>query len=110
MSQGDQALNAGVSQTRQSDADAVSLHNLIRAGRSFSGHERNVCFLNTGTPRFADVSAISNLDLADDGRGLAITDWDQDGDLDVWAANRNGPQVRFLRNEVPTSHHYVALS
>ena len=29
------------------------LHQLLRGGRSFSGNERNCCFLNTGGQRFA---------------------------------------------------------
>jgi tetratricopeptide (TPR) repeat protein len=85
------------------------LHQLVHHGRSFSGHERNCCFLNTGTARFANISSISGLDLADDGRGVSIVDWDQDGDLDVWIVNRNGPQVRFLKNDVPTSNHFLAI-
>jgi len=85
------------------------LHQLVHQGRSFSGHERNCCFLNTGAARFANISSISGLDLADDGRGVAIVDWDQDGDLDVWIVNRNAPQVRFLKNDVPTGNHFLAL-
>ena len=45
---------------------------MIKGGRSFSGRERNCCFLNTGQPRFATVSAVSGLDFADDGRALAV--------------------------------------
>ena len=87
----------------------LSLHALIRNGHSFSGRERHCCFLNTGGRQFANVSAISGLDLVDDGRAAACVDWDQDGDLDLWLSNRTGPQVRFLRNDVPTSHHYLAV-
>ncbi len=85
------------------------LHELVRQGRSFSGHERNCCFLNLGEGKFADISSASGWDFPDDGRGLAQVDWDLDGDLDVWLANRNGPQLRYLRNDVPNSHHFVQL-
>ena len=81
----------------------------MRQGWSFSGHERHCVFLNVGGKRFANVSGISGLDIPDDGRGLARVDWDHDGDLDFWISNRNGPQVRFLRNEVPTNNHFLAL-
>ena len=74
------------------------LAQLIREGHSFSGRERNCCFLNTGRGRFADVSAASGLDFPDDGRGLAVVDWDHDGDLDFWVANRTAPSVRCLLN------------
>lgn len=75
-----------------------SLHDLIRGGRSFSGRERNCCFLNLRDGSFGNVSAVSGLDLPDDGRAIARVDWDSDGDLDLWIANRNGPQLRFLQN------------
>ena len=81
----------------------------MRSGRSWSGGERNCCFLNTRGVRFADVSAATGLDLIDDGRAVATVDWDHDGDEDVWLLNRTGPQVRFLRNDVPSENHYVAL-
>ena len=84
------------------------LDQFVRAGLSWSGHERNVALLNTGAapgqrPRFADISALSGFDFPDDGRGLALTDWDGDGDLDVWTMNRTGPQLRFLENTSRTA-------
>ncbi len=85
------------------------LAKLIQQGRSFSGRERNCCFLNVGGGRFADVAGAIALDLIDDGRTLAVTDWDHDGDLDLWLANRTSPRVRMLRNDMPTPHHYLAL-
>jgi thiol-disulfide isomerase/thioredoxin len=87
--------------------DALGL--MLREGRTLSGHERNCCFLNTGGTRFADVSAVSGLDFADDGRGLALVDWDHDGDIDMWSANRTAPAVRFLRNEMHGYNNYLAL-
>jgi thiol-disulfide isomerase/thioredoxin len=76
----------------------------IRDGQSFSGRERNCFFLNTGGLRFADASAAAALDLPDDGRGMVLTDWDGDGDLDVLMTNRNAPRVRFLRNDCASGH------
>ncbi len=90
-----------------------ALNRLLHEDRSFSGHERNCVFLNTGasdgTERFADVSAASGFDFPDDGRAVALCDWDFDGDLDVWVTNRNAPRVRFLRNNSPPKNHYVAI-
>ena len=71
---------------------------MVMSGKSWSARERNVCFLNTGAERFANVSAVSGLDFREDGRAAAVVDWDADGDLDVWLSNRNAPRVRFLRN------------
>ncbi|MCA9197428.1 MAG: ASPIC/UnbV domain-containing protein [Planctomycetales bacterium] len=87
------------------------LADLIRDGASFSGREENCCFLNLQNGQFADTSSAWQWNLPDDGRGLAVVDWDQDGDIDVWLANRTGPQIRLLRNESNSlnSHHFVAL-
>lgn len=71
---------------------------LVRKGASWSGHERNCCFLNTGG-RFASVSHISGLDFPDDGRAVAVSDWDQDGDLDLWFRNRTAPRLRLMLNQ-----------
>jgi Flp pilus assembly protein TadD len=72
----------------------------LREGRSLSGRERSVLFFNIADPdrRFSDVSAISGLDQDGDGRGLALTDWDADGDLDVWISNRTAPTVQVFEN------------
>ena len=87
---------------------------MFSTGRSFSGNERNCCYLNTATRsgadgRFANVSGSSGLDYPDDGRAIAVTDWDQDGDLDLWTSNRNAPRLRFLRNNSPNQKNYLAL-
>lgn len=84
-----------------------ALSSMLTRGRSFSGFERHCCFLNTGVGadrmpgRFADVSAASGLDLIDDGRAVAVVDWDHDGDLDFWVTNRGAPRLRLLLNNLP---------
>jgi hypothetical protein len=40
---------------------------------------------------------------------LAITDWDGDGDLDLWAHNRTAPRLRLLRNSSPKANRSVAF-
>ena len=75
---------------------------LVREGVSWSGHERNSCFLSSGTSgRFLNISEASGFAFPDDGRAMILTDWDGDGDLDSFISNRNAPQVRFLRNDIP---------
>ena len=81
----------------------------VRRGRSFSGNERNCAFLNIGESRFVNVSAVSGFDFPDDSRAVGRVDWDDDGDLDLWITNRNGPQLRFLRNDQPTDNHWISL-
>ena len=72
---------------------------LLREGHSFSGNEPNCAFLNCRAGGFANVSAVTGLDFSDDGRALGVTDWDQDGDLDIWLFSRTGPRLRLMRNE-----------
>jgi len=78
---------------------------MVRQGSSWSGRERNCVMLNCGTDGgnsalpFADVSAISGLDFADDGRAVAVVDWDHDGDLDLWFRNRTAPRLRLMVNQ-----------
>ena len=80
---------------------------LARSGTSWSGRERNCAFLNCGDsapgPRFANVSSATGFDFLDDGRALALVDWDKDGDLDIWSQNRTGPRLRLLRNTTSRS-------
>jgi hypothetical protein len=81
---------------------------LVRNGYSWSGGERNRFFLNGGEGRFHEISHLSGLDQIEDGRGLAIVDWDQDGLLDLWYRNRTAPRLRLMHNQ-RRSHPSVAL-
>jgi thiol-disulfide isomerase/thioredoxin len=85
------------------------LNRMIEEGRSFSGRERNSCFLNDRSGGFSNISAVSGLDFLDDGRAVALVDWDHDGDLDLWTSNRNAPRLRLMRNEMQNENHFVAL-
>ncbi|MFN0130472.1 MAG: ASPIC/UnbV domain-containing protein, partial [Verrucomicrobiales bacterium] len=82
----------------------------MKSGKSFSGRERNCLFLNLHEGTFADASAVSGLDWPDDGRGAATVDWDRDGRLDLVVSNRNGPQLRLLRNGFPKPGGFLSLS
>ena len=88
-----------------------ALGRLIARGRSFSGHERNCFFLNTGDGQFSEVAPVIGFDLDDDGRSVGIVDWDGDGDLDIWLNGRNRPRVRFLKNSVRRNQraHFLSL-
>jgi tetratricopeptide (TPR) repeat protein len=91
----------------------------LRQGHSFSGFEPNCVYLNCrgtqGARGFANVSSVTGLDFPDDGRALGVTDWDQDGDLDIWMGNRTGPRLRLMRNSTieagsnRTDHAQVAF-
>ncbi len=91
------------------------LHQRLDEGFSFSGNERNRVFLNclgqgaSDFADFADVSAVSGLDFADDARGLAFFDLEGDGDLDLWLSNRTAPRARLMRNDSPAAGRSVRL-
>ena len=92
----------------------AAITRMLARGRSLSGHEPNTCFLNLGSggegyPQFADISGAARFDFPDDARAMALTDWDFDGDLDVWLLNRSAPQLRLLRNSKPDGGHFVAF-
>ena len=58
---------------------------------------RNDGPINTGEWQFSDVSAASGADLGIFGMGLAVGDYDNDGDFDLYMTNM-GPN-QLLRNE-----------
>lgn len=72
---------------------------LVRNGHSWSGSERNRFFLNGGSGSFHEMSHLAGLDQIEDGRGLAVVDWDQDGHLDLWYRNRSAPRLRLMLNQ-----------
>jgi enediyne biosynthesis protein E4 len=71
--------------------------------------QKNQVLLNTGT-RFRDVSerAGPGLQIARVGRGMAVGDLDNDGDLDVVINNMDDPPT-LLENRQSTGHHWVAI-
>ncbi len=77
-----------------------AINELIRADGTWSGFERNVFYANNRDGTFSDVSGSIGLDFIEDGRAFAIADFDQDGRQEVFLKNRNGPQLRVLKNEI----------
>jgi len=71
--------------------------------------QKNQLFLNTGG-RFRDVSerAGPGLQLAAVGRGLAVGDLDNDGDVDVVINNVDGSPT-VLKNDQRTMRHWFAV-
>jgi len=65
---------------------------------SFSGGERNRFFLSQSGQQFQDFSAISGADNSGDGRTFCVTDYDQDGWLDIVLVNSNAPSFKLYRN------------
>ena len=93
--------------TRYTDAWA-NLVTAVRNGASWSGGERNCCFLNVAGKRFVDVSSLSGVNFNDDGRAIAICDWDRDGDVDL-AVSVNGGPLLLLENQGPVNGHWIEI-
>ena len=91
----------------------------IRGSRSWNGYETNVLLRNEGLvdghPVFSDVGLALGADAGGDARGLAVADFDHDGDLDMVVTNNPGdtgieeiPPV-LLRNDVGGGRHWLAV-
>ncbi len=76
----------------------MAINELIRSDATWSGHERNIFYANNRDGTFADVSAAAGLDFIEDSRSFALADFDHDGRLELVLKNRNGPQLRVLKN------------
>ncbi|MCZ6698530.1 MAG: ASPIC/UnbV domain-containing protein [Planctomycetota bacterium] len=97
------------SDTERYTAGWAAIYDMVRKGGSWSGRERHCALLNVGDGRFADISSVSGLDFQEDGRGVAVVDWDRDGRLDLWVTNRTGPRLRFLRNAASGDNHFLSV-
>ena len=75
-----------------------AINELIRADGTWSGYERNIFYANNGDGTFSDISGVIGLDFLEDGRAFALADFDHDGRQEVFLKNRNGPQLRILKN------------
>ena len=74
---------------------------------SLNGNERDTLFRNNGDGTFTDVAYVNNADRVEDGRGVAIFDYDQDGRPDV--ALRNYKQPAQLLHNVGTGGNWLEL-
>ena len=70
---------------------------------SLNGRERNCLFRNDGDGTFTDVGWVNDADRIEDGRGLAVLDYDRDGNLDLVLRNYRQP-AQVLRNQGFAGH------
>ncbi len=72
--------------------------------RSFSGYERTRLWSNDGMVSFVEQSRQVGLDSTRDGRGIAVLDHDNDGDLDLFIANQDQPPHLYLNDSASNGH------
>lgn len=77
--------------------------------RSFSGYEKTRVWRNDGLYSFTEHAAALGLDSDRDGRGIAVLDYDNDGDLDVFIANQGQPPQLFA-NQPQQRRHWLGIS
>lgn len=72
--------------------------------------QRHLFYLNDGQGHFAEITDQAGPGLAQPGvgRGSAVADYDDDGDLDLFILNSGRPAV-LLRNDTPPGNHWLAL-
>lgn len=101
------------------DFDNDGYKDLFTANSHFPGLERelgtetalpNSVFRNEGNGRFADVSKAAGPDFQLPGhyRGVAFSDFDNDGRVDAVVSSVDGP-ARLFRNITPDAGHWLAL-
>ncbi len=76
--------------------------------RSLSGYQRSRVLVNRGSEGFADVAGSVGIQDRLDGRGLALADLDNDGDLDAAVANQ-ADRALIYRNDVDGSPGWIAF-
>jgi len=74
---------------------------------TLNGYERNGLFRNNGDGSFTDVGWLNDADRNEDGRGLALVDFDEDGRLDI--AIRNYRQSAVLLKNVGAEGNYASF-
>jgi hypothetical protein len=70
---------------------------------SLNGYERDLLFRNNGDGTFTDTAFPNAADRIEDGRGVALLDYDQDGWVDVLLRNYDQP-AQLLRNSGGAAH------
>jgi hypothetical protein len=75
--------------------------------KSLNGYERNALFRGRGDGRFEDVAHLVGANRIEDGRGVAVADFDRDGLLDIVVQSLDRPAVLLMGRGA--GGHWLAL-
>jgi hypothetical protein len=86
---------------RRRDQSSGTLVNI--GEHSLNGNERDCLLRNNGDGTFIDTGYVNQSDRTEDGRGIAVIDYDQDGSVDVVLRNYKQP-AQLLHNTGGSGH------
>ncbi|MGQ0615015.1 MAG: ASPIC/UnbV domain-containing protein [Planctomycetaceae bacterium] len=89
---------------------SLRLVELLKAGHSFSGHERDFLAWNRRDGRFLEISGVTGADSPSDGRAAVYFDYDDDGDADIFLKAMHGPAHFLFRNDVGQDAAFVRVA
>ena len=76
--------------------------------KSCSGNEPSRLFRNDGLDGFKEIAAEAGVDDRRDGRGIALADFDNDGDLDMFVSNQAAKPILY-RNDIGNKMNWLQL-
>ena len=89
----------GVGRRRdQKDGQLVAI-----GSNSLNGNERDILFRNNRDGTFTDTAYVNRADRVEDGRGVAMFDYNLDGGVDIVLRNYKQP-AQLLRNAADRGH------
>ncbi len=90
-------------------ANGHVMDNVEATERGVTYQQRKSLYRNNGDGTFSDVTAnLGDLAVRHVSRGLAVGDYDNDGDLDALVNNQNA-RAQLLRNNNRNSNHWIAF-
>ena len=84
--------------------------NLQQSPEVVVGPQANMLFVNDAGERFLDVSALTGVDAVGESKGVAVADYDRDGDVDLFVVDQAGTP-HLYRNVTPREgRHWLEVA